>query len=225
MSGYSNSEIVDFHDTSRSVFSSPRIEQCEDQLNNSAMPLTVSGGWWSAEQQSASRAFRRDSYDDQLSHHSITSSPAESIEAGRQDSIDAFEESWETVYECKECHAVIDALLLQGVVWLGCEMCGSTDQPLIYVRCPACQSLNSGTEDHEKLICEVCGFGEHQDDAESEQADLAGIGALLETTSQDTLRFKILHPLGSAHRSGQVCFILSMYKISGKIDKNYTSWI
>jgi hypothetical protein len=203
MSGVINSEIVDLHDAT-TVFSSPQIEDCEDQLNNSAMPLTVSGGWWSAEQQSASRAFRLD-YDDQLSHHSITSSPGESIEAGRQDSTDVFEESWETVYECKECHAVIDALLLQGVVWLGCEMCGSTDQPLIYVRCPACQSLNSGAEDQETLICEVCGFGEHQEDPESEQADLAGIGALLETTSQNTLRFKILHPLGSAHRSGQVC--------------------
>jgi hypothetical protein len=206
MSGDSDSDIVGLHDATRSVFSTPRIDEYGDQSDDSAMPLTVSGGWWSAEQQGASRAFRLDSYDDQLSHHSITSSPAESIEAGRQDSIDAFEESWETVYECKECHAVIDALLLQGIVWLGCEMCGSTDQPLIYVRCPACQSLNSGTEDQETLICEVCGFGEQKEDPESEQADLAGIGALLETTLQDTLIFKLLHPLGSAHRSGQVCF-------------------
>jgi hypothetical protein len=206
MSGDSHSEIVDFDNTTRSVFSSPRIDECGDQLDDSAMPLTVSGGWWSGERQSASRVYRIDSYDEQLSHRSISSSPAESMELGRQDSMDGFEESWETVYECKECHAVIDALLLQGIVWLGCEMCGSTDQPLIYVRCPACQSLNSGTEDQEKLICEVCGFGEHQEDPESDQADLAGIGALLETTPQDTLIFKLLHPLGSAHRSGQVCF-------------------
>ena len=168
------------------------------------MHLTVSGGWWSAEQQNSSNTFRQGSFDDQISQHSIPSSPAASVAEGRQDSVDTFEESWESVYECKECHAIIDALLLQGIVWLGCEMCGSTDQPLIYVRCPACQSLNSGTEDGEALICEVCGFGERQENSDVD-SDLAGIGALLETTPHDTLRFKILHPLGSAYKSGEVC--------------------
>ena len=144
-------------DLTRSLISTPRNEEYGDQNRTSSMHLTVSGGWWSAEQQNISSNFRQGSYDDQMSQHSIPSSPAESIDEGRQDSVDIFEESWESVYECKECHAVIDALLLQGIVWLGCEMCGSTDQPLIYVRCPACQSLNSGTEEGETLVCEVCG--------------------------------------------------------------------
>ena len=207
MSEKISSALDDFQHAT-SMFSSPRIEDFPDERRDSSMHLTVSGGWWSAEQ-NASRDVRGASFDDQYSQQSVTSTPAESVETGRQDSIEAFEESWETVYECKECHAVIDALLLQGVVWLGCEMCGSTDQPLTYVRCPACQSLNSGTEDGDTIVCEVCGFGERHEDPDNDP-DLAGIGALLETTSQDTLRFKILHPLGSAYKSGQVkCLFFS----------------
>ena len=197
------SSLDEIQDVTRSVFPSPRVEDSVQQHRNSSIHLTVSGGWWSAEQQSSGRNIRNGSYDDQLSQHSAQSSPAESVETGRPDSIATFEESWETVYECKECHAVIDALLLQGVVWLGCEMCGSTDQPSTYVRCPACQSLNSGTEGDELIVCEVCGFGERQEDPDVD-SDLAGIGALLESTLNDTLRFKILHPLGSAYKSGQV---------------------
>ena len=179
--------------------------------------LTVSAGWWSVEQPASAGGVL---FEDGMSH----SGNSEDHGAVGHDSLGTFEDStWETVYECLECQAKIDGLLLQGVVWLGCEVCGCTEQPLSLVRCPACRSLNSGSADAEDIICEVCGFGESAEEPEiGNNLVLAGIGALLESTPQSSVRFKMLHPLGSAAQSGQVDnnFLQAVFCARGSQQKN-----